>query len=126
MKLNNPFNIRQVKSNKWLGARWTYKGDFVRFNSTLYSCRAFLVILSTYRYRYGITTIYDILHRYAPTTENDTEAYINYVCKRLKSTPDTEIDKNNLYDFASAVAFMESNYILTKEEYNKALSLTNY
>lgn len=125
MRKNNPFNIRVADTNRWRGAL-PFSKNFERFRHTVYSVRAFIIILSTYRYKHNIVTVYDIIHRYAPQIENDTRAYISYICKRMKCLPDQEITHENLFEFARAVAYMESNYTLTKEEFQKALSMTNY
>lgn len=125
MKLNNPFNIRVAPKNHWRGAL-PFSKNFECFRNTVYSVRAFIIIVSTYRYKYNITTVFDIIHRYAPEVENDTRAYISYICKRMKCLPDQEINYENLFEFARAVAYMESNYQLTKQEFQKALSMTNY
>lgn len=126
MNLNNPFNIRKAPANHWRGSFPTLNRYFERFRKSVYSCRAFIIIIATYRLKYNITTIYDIIHRYAPSVENDTNAYIRFVCNRMKCLPDTEVNHDNLFEFAKAVALMESNYELTKEEYAEALSMTNY
>lgn len=125
MRKNNPFNIRVASKNRWRGAL-PFSKNFERFSNTVYSVRAFIIIICTYRYKHNIVTVYDIIHRYAPLIENDTRAYISYICKRMKCLPDQEITHENLFEFARAVAYMESNYILTKEEFQKALSMTNY
>ena len=58
MKLNNPFNIRVAPKNHWRGAL-PFSKNFERFRNTVYSVRAFIIIISTYRYKYNITTVYD-------------------------------------------------------------------
>lgn len=120
MKKSNPFNIRKNPRNKWKGAIIS-KGPFESFINVVYGTRAFLCVIMNYRYIHNITTIYDIIHRYAPPLENNTNAYINYVAKSMKCSPDTEITSDNFFQFAKAVAFFESNYILDKEIFLEAL-----
>lgn len=82
---NNPLNIRV--GNNWKGEK-TIKHDhaFEEFTSMEYGVRAGFIILRKYLTGYnGLTrkfnTIDLIIRRWAPATENNTESYINQVCK---------------------------------------------
>ena len=82
---NNPLNIRV--GNNWRGEK-TIKHDnaFEEFTSMEYGVRAGFIILHKYLTGYnGLTrkfnTIDLIIRRWAPATENNTESYINQVCK---------------------------------------------
>ena len=52
--------------------------------------------LGIYGQKHGIKTLRGIISRYAPSSENDTENYINFVSQRTGLKPDQEIDLNNL------------------------------
>ena len=88
---NNPLNIR-LSSDKWQGQIYANvndndnnsspKGDaeFVQFYSMEYGWRAaFVILCRTYYGKYGLKTIRDIVSRWAPAKENNTEAYIRHV-----------------------------------------------
>jgi hypothetical protein len=79
---NNPGNIR-VSSTAWIGKLYDISDEkaFERFETMEYGIRALLVILRTYINKYKLHTIEGIIRRFAPSTENDTEAYIKSVCK---------------------------------------------
>ncbi len=92
--LNNPGNIRQ--GDHWMGmAQEQHSQDFVDFQNKVMGYRAMAKILITYHVEYGISTIQGIVYRYAPSTENDTEAYIEYVCHRTGYTRYKSIDLQN-------------------------------
>ena len=82
---NNPLNIR--KGNNWKGevSRST-DGEFEQFISMQWGIRAGFKILKNYITGYGgrvkpLTNIHDIIHRWAPPSENNCKAYIDSVCR---------------------------------------------
>ena len=82
---NNPLNIRR-SSTHWLGARKEQTDkSFVQFETMAYGYRAAWKILQTYYERFCMQnkdyTVRNIITRWAPPTENDTEAYIMNVLK---------------------------------------------
>ena len=85
---NNPLNIRKVPGTHWKGelpqSTPPLGGDggglFVRFESMEWGLRAAFVLLRTYSAKYHANCIRDIISRWAPPTENDTEKYIKNVC----------------------------------------------
>ena len=103
---NNIFNIRQ--GAKWKGMTGVKKG-FVEFESKKMAMRAWLMLMRTYRRRYGCTTIRQIVTRYAPPHENDTEGYIEYCCRQLDIKADDVLVFNCEYiQLAAAMARMET------------------
>ena len=82
---NNPLNIRR-SSDRWEGARIEQTDDsFVQFESLAYGYRAAWKVLESY-WKYFHRTqqsynVMNIIHRWAPPTENDTQAYIHTVLK---------------------------------------------
>ena len=91
---NNPGNIR-LSSTKWQGqvapAQQT-DSSFVQFSNAIYGIRALAKILSNYASQYGLTTISGIISRWAPSSENDTSAYINAVSAQTGFPPDQSLD----------------------------------
>lgn len=86
---NNPGNIEY--GAKWEGLTGKNK-QFAVFKSPLYGVRAMARTLRTYQRNYNLNTIRKILNRYAPSFENNTNAYINYVSKKLNISPDAPIN----------------------------------
>lgn len=75
---NNPGNIR-LNGEKWKGEVLPSKDtDFKTFSSIAFGYRAIFVLLRTYLNN-GLNTIEKIITTYAPSSENDTRAYINSV-----------------------------------------------
>lgn len=75
---NNPFNIRWSVSNNWKG-QLQPKNGFCQFDSIENGFRAFWILLRNYKKRYNIHTISALIRRFAPESENPTDAYIKYV-----------------------------------------------
>lgn len=85
-RANNPGNIREYPGDTtaWVGERSTDDDpDFEEFNTPSDGIRALAKVLLSYQRRYGIRTIRGIIKRWAPDVENDTEAYIRSVAKRM-------------------------------------------
>ncbi|EBQ4836125.1 structural protein [Salmonella enterica subsp. arizonae] len=86
---NNPGNIRW--GDDWKGLvpkeQRTDKA-FCQFVTPEYGIRAMIVILRNYQRKHGLNTITDIINRWAPTNENNTQAYIDSVAKTTGTAPD--------------------------------------
>lgn len=79
---NNPLNIR--KGNNWQGERQPQTdAQFEEFVSMLMGLRAGFIIIRNYmRRRPPLDTVAKIISAWAPSTENDTKRYIDFVCQR--------------------------------------------
>ncbi len=88
---NNPGNIR--KGDNWLGLS-AHQNDssFCVFKSAEYGVRALVIVLRNYQKEYGLNTVRKIIRRYAPLTENDTDAYVDSVARALGVRPSRIID----------------------------------
>lgn len=80
---NNPLNIR-LSTDRWVGAQEEQTDQsFVQFKSMAYGYRAAWKILQTYYHRFCAQsrafTVRNIIGRWAPPKENDTESYIHSV-----------------------------------------------
>ncbi len=51
--------------------------------------------LKVYGTKHKINTLRGVISRYAPSSENDTEGYINFIAQRTGLKPDQEIDLTN-------------------------------
>ena len=77
----NPLNIRRVAGTRWKGQAATQTDrQFVQYESMEWGLRAAFCLLRTYRNKYKAVCIRDIITRWAPPSENDTDAYIKNVC----------------------------------------------
>ncbi|EJX2172465.1 structural protein [Salmonella enterica] len=90
---NNPGNIRQ--GDDWQGlvakSQRTDK-SFCQFTTPEYGIRAMIIILRNYQHRHGLNTVTGIINRWAPSSENNTQAYINSVAQATGVAPDQRID----------------------------------
>lgn len=106
---NNPLNIRI--GNTWLGeVPNPTDSDFEQFVSVRYGLRAAFVILRRYIRRYRRNTPAKIIRAWAPAIENNTQRYIEVVCKRSLIAPDEVIDyadKKTMVRLVKAMAFVE-------------------
>ena len=106
---NNPLNIRI--GNTWLGeVPNPTDSEFEEFVSVRYGLRAAFYILRRYIRRYGRNTPVKIIRAWAPAVENNTQRYIEVVCKRSLIAPDEVIDyadKNTMVRLVKAMAFVE-------------------
>ena len=64
------------------GERTALESSFCVFKETKWGIRALCRLLLTYYRRDGLETVEEIIRRYAPAKENDTESYIKDVCQR--------------------------------------------
>lgn len=110
--LNNPANIRYSYINKWKGQLHPDNG-FCTFESLDYGLRALVVLLRGYIKR-GFDTPEKIISRFAPSSENNTDNYIRFVCQFLHIESDTKIKYNsNLFYFLCvAICKFETNTII--------------
>lgn len=122
---NNPLNIRI--GNVWLGeVQKPTDKSFEQFISMEYGIRAGFVILRRYIRRYGIDTIAEIVSRWAPSSENNTKAYISAVAKRTQLNPDLSVrfeDKEVMCSIVSAMIEVECGCSVPMEKIKKGYEL---
>lgn len=109
---NNPFNIRYNAANKWKGMCGSYRG-FCEFEDIKFSVRAAAHLLMVSYRKKGFMSYASIIRRWAPPTENDTGAYLLFICKTLQVSATDE--PKNIYDFARLLvrmAYYESSFVL--------------
>ena len=85
LRNNNPLNIRH-SADRWQGARKVQTDpSFVQLKTMAYGYRAAWRTLQTYYERFCMQskpfTVRNIIERWAPPSENDTEAYIRTVLR---------------------------------------------
>lgn len=90
---NNPSNIEHQPSNKWQGlADPPSDGRFCVFTSEVWGLRALAILLIKYYDKYDCNTAEKIIHRWAPPSENNTDAYAQAVADRLGRAVGDKID----------------------------------
>ena len=114
---NNPGNIRASTRFKWDGEIGADSGGFVIFSDVVYGYRALAKLLTNYGIKYGADTIAEILPRYAPSTENNTEAYIRSVSLETGLDVNESIDTDSeLLAVMQAISKHENGYIAYSDE----------
>lgn len=114
---SNPLNIRRVAGTVWRGqAAEQDDPEFVRFRTPAWGIRAAFCILETYREKYKVVCIDDIIRRWAPPSENDTDAYIKAVCKATGYGGKERLTKDMWPRLIAAMALIESRWELPSEQ----------
>lgn len=78
LRNNNPGNIRR-NSDVFQGEIASTDKAFKQFKTMAYGYRAIFCILRTYYQNYHLKTIRQLIGRWAPSSENDTESYVSQV-----------------------------------------------
>lgn len=115
----NPGNIRVTK-DKWQGLRSVQTDkEFFQFEEMKWGYRALIRTLQNYRKRHGCMTIADFIHRWAPSQENNTTAYIRSVCSQLGVpsvyVPDVD-DRDTMCALAAAISCHENGVVADRKE----------
>lgn len=112
----NPGNIRV--GEQWQGLKHPEEmtpeqadeKEFCVFRSPNWGFRAMAVIFLNYAKLHGISTVRGAISRWAPASENDTEAYIKAVCAHVGVKPDERFSltiRQNLTGLLKAVSIHE-------------------
>lgn len=137
LRNNNPFNLR-LSANQWqglcnntlvfynatddmLGSVYEVElnvedSSFCQFQSLAFGLRAGMILLRTYIQNHGCNTVSKIINRFAPPSENNTQAYISFVCKGhskdingvLKQDTPISVGSREFFIVASRICFYES------------------
>lgn len=123
---NNPGNLRRSSDN-WKGLRAEQADpDFFQFEAPEYGYRALIKTLQTYRTKRGCITLADFIKRWAPSTENNTGAYIRAVCQDLQM-PSTYVpdiyDKGTMCALAAAISRVENGVPAVMKDVEKGWEL---
>lgn len=105
-KTNNPLNIRYNVANEWIGQVGEYRG-FCMFKNVAYGFRAAYVLISNYIKR-DIRTIEEIISRWAPSNENDTENYINFVAEDCIIDRDKKLTNCSIHDYWTIIMIIRA------------------
>lgn len=120
----NPLNIRRVAGTKWKGqSALQTDASFVCFNAMEWGIRAAFCILRTYARRYQCLSPADIVGRWAPPHQNDTDAYIRNVCTWTGFGGRQRLTEADWPRLVQAMARQESGTTLSEEIINKGFKL---
>lgn len=122
---NNPGNLRYAVRNRWIGQVDPSNG-FCQFEHIHAGLRALCITLDSYRVHHNLLSVQELISRYAPSSENDTDGYVRFVCSYVGcSASETPFSTPSLFvAFVSAICRMETGYALT--EADKAVVLARY
>lgn len=115
----NPGNIRRTPVR--------YKGEvrpsrdplFKTFESMAWGYRAIFMLLDNYRRRHGLRSIGQMIARWAPPSENRTDAYVRFVAGAVGVAADEPIDTldpRTMVPLAAAISRMENGTGADPEE----------
>ena len=121
---NNPLNIRSGKT-LWKGeiAPSGSKGGFCQFQSIEWGLRAAFCLLRTYAVKYRLNCVRDIINRWAPPSENNTQSYIRHVCLLTGYGGNQRLTEKGWPKLVKAMARMESGVELDDETIAKAAKM---
>ena len=122
----NPGNIRRAPVRYKGEVRPSRDPDFKEFESLAWGYRAIFVLLDTYRTRYGIDTLRGMISRWAPPSENRTEAYIRAVSADTGSGPDEALeplDPATMVPVAAAISRVENGTAADPDEIRRGWEL---
>ncbi|MFW8566138.1 hypothetical protein [Orrella sp. 11846] len=88
---NNPGNLRH--GDPWQGLASNQPDPaFCTFQSPVYGIRALARTLITYQDKYGLRTIAQIISRWAPPVENNTQSYVQAVARQTGLAANQSLD----------------------------------
>lgn len=122
----NPGNIRRVPVRYKGEVRPSRDPHFKEFESLAWGYRAIFVLLDTYRTRYGIDTLRGMISRWAPPSENRTEAYIRAVSADTGIGPDEALetlDPATMVPVAAAISRVENGTAADPDEIRRGWKL---
>lgn len=108
---HNPGNlVRDGTDWKGLSADQTGDARFCVFKQPVWGVRALAKVLLTYRSKHGLKTVAQIIRRYAPPVENNTDAYVGAVARALGVSVDEplELDEVVLTKMVKAIIHHEN------------------
>ena len=92
LRNNNPGNLER-NNIAWQGMAEDQTDErFITFSSPEYGIRAMARVLKNYGRRHGLRTIEQIISRWAPASENQTDSYIQHVSQKLDIPPATPLN----------------------------------
>ncbi|MFZ3510532.1 MULTISPECIES: hypothetical protein [Vibrio] len=127
IRINNPLNIR-IAGNPWKGKVTPSRDNaFETFKAPEWGFRAGAILLRNYQQRHELFTLSEIIHRFAPPSENKTHNYAQFVAGRVGVGMDERIDLVNntplLVEVLHAMSIMEVGRHYNKDTVIKGVNL---
>lgn len=90
---HNPGNLERGK-DRWLGMSADQSSDsrFLIFDKPEQGIRALMRVLINYQERHDIKTVRQAINRWAPSSENNSAAYVQHVSRLTGLDPDEPVD----------------------------------
>ena len=127
MRNCNPLNIRRVAGTKWKGQSTTQSDNaFVQFESMEWGIRAAFVLLRTYSVKYRVNCVADIIKKWAPPSENNTDRYIKNVCFWTGFGGLQRLTEKDWPLLVWAMARQECGEVLSEEIINRGFQLYKF
>lgn len=127
LRNNNPGNIR-ILGDRFQGEKTPSRDlEFKEFYSIDYGYRAMFVMLATYITK-GYDTVEKIISRWAPSTENDTKAYINTVVRLSGVSAQARLTTQSgpaIKKIVAAMSFVENGKAANMDDVEKGFKLQN-
>lgn len=115
---NNPLNIK--RGNNWNGETDIPNDPvFESFKAPKYGFRAGAKLLRNYQSLYGLNTVRELINRFAPNSENNTDTYVAFVAKEMG------VSENEPLNLSSDTTLAKLVHTMSKmESGNGAFSLS--
>lgn len=117
LRRKNPGNLRSVGSaGAWWQGQIDEENGFCVFDTYVNGIRALAKNLVSYyvkRLPNRIDTVREAISRWAPSSENNTSAYVAYVANRLEVSPDDFLDfkdRDTLFWLVTAIGEQENGH----------------
>lgn len=107
---HNPMNLRYYPAIQWNGQIDPDPDGYARFETVEYGIRAGVKNLVNGYFNRGINTPRTIISRYAPSHENPTDNYIQFIADRMDVGIDEPIQltRNNMLRLTQAIIYFEN------------------
>lgn len=133
LRNKNPGNLEKT-AVPWDGEIRPGEDDrFCQFESMVFGCRALIRVLVTYHEKHGLSTVREMISRFAPSTENNTFSYMKHVASAIARDIDEKIpfDTDPTYYLAIAkVIARHENGIdaerISSDEWEEAFKLAGF
>lgn len=120
---NNPFNIK-ISQAAWRGELLhNTDGTFEQFKDMYHGIRAGVKLLHNY-VRFGYKTPLQIISRFAPDTENDTNKYLRFLFEKgyIKDINEIIVPATiAMYHLCTGITMYESSFTFPYELYQRIL-----
>lgn len=113
LRNNNVGNIRFSKANNWLGKiplalNTDANNSFEQFENVHFGIRAMMILIKNYYTKNGLTSVKQIISKYAPEFENNTKAYVDSVVAMVGQNDIPVLTEHVIKNLAKAIHYVEN------------------